>query len=254
MQAPGFSSAPLTRLFLFTLLLTSLLATLLSSKPLFHLQILPHLLQQHQFYRLLTFQSIYANSGELLFSTLLLYHLRLLERLFGSRKFLSCIVYSGAATSVLAPAVLLLGWWLTGGRWNYLPPGPTPVLFALLAQYHAAVPGTYKFALLLPGGVGELVASDKIYAYLLALQLAACQLPGSAVGAALGWLVGYTWRLEMLPKTRWRVGRRVVRFLGGEAEGREYEALRSRLRGEVEREEGQQGPIVWRVLDQFRGR
>ncbi|KAA8903112.1 hypothetical protein FN846DRAFT_954572 [Sphaerosporella brunnea] len=253
MQTPGFLSTPLIRTFLFALLTSSLLASLLAVKSLFHLQIVPHLLQQHQLHRLLTFQSVYTNSGELLFSTLLLYQLRLLERIFGSRKFLSCILYTGAVTSLLCPAILLLGWWLTAGRWNYLPPGPTPVIFALLAQYHAAVPGIYKFSILLPGGVGEVGGSDKLYAYLLALQLAACQLPGSAVAASVGWLVGYAWRLEMLPRTRWRVGRGVVAMLGGEGEAREFEVLRRRLRGEVGAER-QGGPIVWRVLDQFRGR
>jgi len=115
------------------------------------------------------------------------------------------------------------------------------------------VPGTYKFGVVLPGGAGELNGSDKVYAYILALQLAVCQLPGSAAAAGVGWVVGYAWRLDLLPKTRWRVGRWAVRMLGGEDEGREFEGLRRRLRGEMPEEEGA-GPIIWRVLGQFRGR
>lgn len=257
MQQPGFSSTPLTRTLLYSLLAASILTSLTSTKPQFHLQIVPHLHPQHQLHRLPLFQTIYASSGELLFATFLIYHLRILERIFGSRKFLSLLLYAYAATSILTPALLVLGWAASRGKWNYLPPGPTPLLFALLAQYHAAVPGTYKFSVLLPGGAGEVSASDKAYAYILALQLAACQLPGSAVSAAVGWVVGYAWRLDLLPWTRWRVGPQVVRMLGGEAEGREFEVLRQRLRGQ----EGVDGvedlgprPIVWRVLDQFRGR
>jgi len=253
MQQAGFHHTPITRTLLFTLILTSLLSTLTSTKPYFHLQIHPHILGQHQFSRIPLFQLLYANSGELLFASLLLYHLRLLERLFGSRKYLSLLLYTYAATSLAVPAVLFLGWGVTYGRWNYVPPGPTPLLFALLSQYHAAVPGTYKFGVVLPGGAGELNGSDKVYAYILALQLAVCQLPGSAAAAGVGWVVGYAWRLDLLPKTRWRVGRWAVRMLGGEDEGREFEGLRRRLRGEMPEEEGA-GPIIWRVLGQFRGR
>lgn len=254
MQQPGFSSTPLTRAFLYALLAASTLSTLTATKLLFHLQIVPHLHPQHQFFRLPLFQAIYASSGELLFSTLLIYHLRIVERFFGSRKFLSLLLYTYVVTSLVTPAILALGWTATGGRWNYLPPGPTPLLFALLAQYHAAVPYTYKFTVILPGGAGEVSASEKAYAYILALQLAACQLPGSAVSAAVGWVVGYAWRLDLLPSTRWRVGPRVVQMLGGEAEGREFEVLRRRLHGQDGEEDPRQGPIVWRVLDQFRGR
>ncbi|KAI5821376.1 hypothetical protein BZA77DRAFT_299387 [Pyronema omphalodes] len=255
MQQTGFISTPITRSLLYALLSTSLLSSLTSIKPNFHLQVVPHLFPQHQFFRVLSFQSIYANSGELLFGLLLLYNLRQIERLFGSRKFLSLLLYTYAATSIITPTLLLTGWMATKGRWNYLPPGPTPLLFAILAQYHAAVPGTYKFSLLLPGGAGEIEGSDKIYSYLLAVQLAACQLPGSLVGAAVGWIVGYAWRLDLLPKTRWRVGRGIVRLLGGDVEGKEYEALRRRLReGETEQSQAAERPIVSRVFGQFMGR
>ena len=254
MQQPGFSSTPLTRTFLYFLLAASTLTTLTSSKLQFHLQIVPHLFPQHQFLRLPLFQSIYASSGELLFATLLIYHLRIVERIFGSRKFLSLLIYAYVVTSLVVPALLALGWVVSSGRWNYLSPGPTPLLFVLLAQYHAAVPSTYKFSVLLPGGAGEISASDKVYAYILALQLAACQPPGSVVAAAVGWVVGYAWRLDLLPSTRWRVGTRMVQIMGGEAEGREFEILRRRLHGQDEVEDPGQGPIVWRVLNQFRGR
>ena len=33
---------------------------------------------------------------------------------------------------------------LSWGRINYLPAGPTPIVFALLAQYHSAIPYIYK--------------------------------------------------------------------------------------------------------------
>ena len=34
---------------------------------------------------------------------------------------------------------------LTLGLFNYLPAGPTPIIFAVLAQYHAMVPYIYQY-------------------------------------------------------------------------------------------------------------
>lgn len=251
MQQSGFASAPLTRTILYSFIAASLLASVSSTKHYFHVQLAPHLTQDHQFFRLLIFQSLYANSGEILFAALLLYQLRVVERLFGSRKFGSVVLYAYGLTCTLAPLVLFLGWLLTGGRWNYIPPGPTPVLFSLLAQYHAAVPTCYKFAMELGEGLGKVTLSDKWFIYVLAGQLVCAQLPGSALGALVGWVVGYAWRLEALPGTRWRAPGWVVRLGGGEEGAREFEGLRARLRGE----EGsrREGGVVWRVLDQFRG-
>jgi membrane associated rhomboid family serine protease len=256
MQQSGFRSSPLTKRLLYSILTLSILSTITASKPLFHIQLVPHILNQHQLYRIPAFQFLYANSGELLFATILLYHLRVVERIFGSRKFLSLVLYLWGVTSIVAPALLLVGYVSTrGGRWwNYLPPGPTPLLFGLLAQYHAAVPSTYKFTVVLPGDAGEVALTDKWYLYLIAVQLGACQLPSSALLAAVGWVVGYAWRLDLLPAARWRVPGRVVVMLGGESGGSEYDGLRRRLTGEPEQRRDEPArPIVWRVVDQFRG-
>ncbi len=76
-----------------------------------------------------------------------------------------------------------------------------------------------------------MLLSDKSATYLLATQLALSQFPGSAVAAAVGWLVGYAWRSEILPgAARWRVP---TWFAGKEVgEGHRYEGLRRRLEGE----------------------
>ncbi len=54
--------------------------------------------------------------------------------------------------------------------------------------------------------------TSKSMSYLPALQLALSQLPGSMIPAALGWAVGYAWRLDLLswPSNRWRVPEWVV--------------------------------------------
>lgn len=156
---------------------------------------------------------------------------------------------------------------------NYLPAGLTPIIFALLAQYHAAIPHEYKYRMAVSPSPPQnapfvgLTFSDKSYTYLLAIQLSLCQFPGSLLAAFVGWVVGYVWRNDMLPGaiTQWRLP---GWLLGIETQKRaeEFEGLRRRLEGEgagnaaATGSDGQQGGDVGRrrtlgrqVLDQFRG-
>jgi hypothetical protein len=125
---------------------------------------------------------------------------------------------------------------LSFGRFNYLPAGPTPVVFALLAQYHAAIPRVYQYRVVtsLSEPTGEdspgFTLSDKFTTYLLAGQVALAQLPGSVLAAAVGWVIGYAWRLELLPgATKWRVQGWLTR--GASADGERYDGLHRRLEG-----------------------
>jgi len=282
MQQSGFRSAPVSQALLYFIVASSLLASILDIKHYFHIQIIPHLWVYRQVWRIviwqvststhnpqyraigiitpITFlQTCYANAGELLFGALVIYHLRTIERLFGTRKYASFLAYCFVATNVAAPLLLATIFRpLTFGRMNYLPPGPTPILFAALAQYHAAIPGVYKFRLLTStNSNGEegpgITLSDKFYVYLLSTQLALCQPPGSLLSVAVGWIVGYAWRMDLLPKSKWRI----PKWLFKDSQGAEFENLRRRLRegeGVADANQGAgQRPLVRQILDQFRG-
>ncbi|KAF8425870.1 hypothetical protein EV426DRAFT_531259 [Tirmania nivea] len=271
MNLSGFRGTPLTRLLVFALLLTSLLTSLTNTKHCFHFQLRPHLLHYHQFTRIFLWQTIYANSGELLFACAVLYNLRVVERMFGTRKFASFMVVSWVGTCLAGVAVLGMvnksaGRW----GWNYLPPGPTAVVFALLAQYHAAVPSIYNIRFLVSTSSSSTQAAqsqsaledpgvtltDKLPTYILASQLAFSQPPGSLLAAAVGWIFGYAYRAEIVPGARWRVPGWLFDRSGGE-----YENLRRRLAagefaGPEQRGEGaaqQRRPLMGQILDQFRG-
>jgi len=122
---------------------------------------------------------------------------------------------------------------------DFLPAGPTPIIFAILAQYHALVPHTYKYKVALSTGAPSnedtsgLTFSDKSSRYLMALQLALFQWPGSLLGATVGWVVGYLWRNELLPGalTQWRVPGWIVGIRSQKRSG-EFEGLQRRLEGE----------------------
>jgi len=137
---------------------------------------------------------------------------------------------------------------------NYLPAGPTPILFALLAQYHAAIPYEYKYRIATSaspsttnegsnnnssqrGSTTGLALTSKSLSYIPALQLALSQLPGSLLAAAIGWAVGYAYRHDVLPgASTWRVPGWVVGERRKQSEG--FEGLRRRMMAE---EEGSSG-------------
>ena len=84
------------------------------------------------------------------------------------------------------------------------------------------------------------------------------QLPGSAIAAAIGWLVGFAYRREILPgATRWRLPNWVI---GGTQKER-FDSLRRRMEGEAgratgaenNRDEARRRGVVGGLVDQFRG-
>lgn len=87
MLASGFTNAPVTRTLVLGVVLTSFLASITDTKYFIWIEIRPHLLDYWQLWRLLTWQLCYTNSTEALFAAMTLYQLRVIERLWGSRKF-----------------------------------------------------------------------------------------------------------------------------------------------------------------------
>lgn len=136
-------------------------------------------------------------------------------------------------TTIIAPLILSLVLRpLSFNNLNYLPSGPTAIIFAVLAQYHASVPHTFKYRISTSvGSTGRrnanaannnnnqaqndkpsltILLSDKSTTYLVAAQLALSQFPASLLPAITGWAVGVAWRADLLPASRgiargWRV-------------------------------------------------
>ncbi|KAF2716512.1 hypothetical protein K431DRAFT_195297, partial [Polychaeton citri CBS 116435] len=273
MLASGFTNAPVSRNLIIGIVVTSFLATLTDTKYYFWIQVRPHLVDYLQFWRLLTWQLCYTNSTEVLFAAMTLYQLRIVERMWGSRKFASYLFSTFPYTTLIPPLVVaLLVRPLTAGMVDFLPAGPTAVIFALLAQFQAAVPSSYKYRIT-PFGASTsprqeygLNLTSKSFSYLLPAQLALSQLPGSAIAAGVGWIVGVAYRREILPgATRWRVPAWAV---GGSEQKERYDSLRRRMEGEAGRATGMESTdptqqhqgettrrrgFVGGIVDQFRG-
>ncbi|KAI9880551.1 MAG: hypothetical protein M1830_002250 [Pleopsidium flavum] len=282
MLTSGFTNAPISRFLVLFVIAGSIIVSITDSKYLFYIQVVPHLWRYKQAWRLLVWQACFTNSTEVLFAAMSLYHLRIIERLWGSRKFASFLLSTLPYTTLLPPLLLaLLLRPLTFNHINYLPAGPVAIIFSLLAQYHAVIPHVYKYRIATststststsPSSTSQqppagILFSDKSLTYLLATQLALSQFPGSTLSAAVGWFVGYAWRSEILPgAARWRVPGWMVGGKERGVEGRRYEGLRRRLEGEATAAaSGVEGQVVGgeggrqrrtlgtQILDQFRG-
>jgi hypothetical protein len=179
-----------------------------------------------------------------------------------------------AFTAIIPPLILaLIIRPLSFNKINYLPAGANPIIFALLAQYHAVIPHVYKYRLATSAAppVNEpfvgLTFSDKSYTYLLAGQLSLSQFPGSLLTSAVGWIMGYMWRNDVLPEamSQWRIPGWMV-GIETQKRGEGFEGLRRRLEGEnanaatttgadgqTNGEMGRRRTLGRQLMDQFRG-
>ncbi|KLJ09299.1 hypothetical protein EMPG_15279, partial [Blastomyces silverae] len=138
MISSGFTNAPISKYVMVFIIASSITASIADVKYLLYIQVVPHLWQY--------WQLAYTNSGEVLFAALLVYQLRVIERLWGSRKFGSFLITTLPYTTLLPPLLLsLLLRPLSLNTLNYLPAGPTAILFALLVQFYSAIPHAYKY-------------------------------------------------------------------------------------------------------------
>ncbi|KAI1933085.1 hypothetical protein LOZ66_006613 [Ophidiomyces ophidiicola] len=289
MLTSGFTNASVTKYALIFVIASSIAVSLVDTKYLFYIQVTPHLWQYRQWWRILIWQLCYVNSTEVIQACMVLYSLRVVERLWGSRKLASFVLSTLPYTTLLPPLLLaLILRPLSLNTLNYLPAGPTATLFALLAQYHAAIPTTYKYNISTGASTSSITLhlSDKSTIYFLAFQLSLSQFPYTILPALLGWIIGYAWRAELLPgrfsSPAWRIPHKMYggqetsfdrRQYAAEARGSDverYEGLRRRLEGEsraaaeATTSEGsgsgvdggdiqRRAPLAGQILDRFRG-
>lgn len=83
----SFTNAPVTRSLVLGLVSASVGASLFDIKHYFYILVDPQILRYHQTWRVLTYQLCYTNSSEVLFACMTLYQMRIVERMWGSRKY-----------------------------------------------------------------------------------------------------------------------------------------------------------------------
>jgi hypothetical protein len=83
----SFTNAPVTRALVVGLVASSIAVSLFDIKHYFYILVDTHILRYHQTWRALIYQLCYTNSSEVLFASMTLYNMRIIERVWGSRKY-----------------------------------------------------------------------------------------------------------------------------------------------------------------------
>ncbi|KAI0322502.1 hypothetical protein OF83DRAFT_735601 [Amylostereum chailletii] len=200
----SFQHAPVTKGVMIACALTSIVVAIFDVKHYFHLQLIPHLSRDLQYWRLFTHHLVYSNSSELFAWELLLFNVGVsVERQYGSIKYASFIIVTSLVSTILEFLCLLV--FHTSG-FNHIPAGPTAVAFSLVYQYSRIVPSTYRFA------VFGVVVTNKIFHYILALQLAVSHPWASTTVSCIGLITGALYRSDIISLKSYRLPPWILRF------------------------------------------
>ncbi|KAJ2621311.1 hypothetical protein GGF44_005462, partial [Coemansia sp. RSA 1694] len=123
----------------------------------------------------------------------LMYQLRAVERLLGTRRFASLLVVSGVVGQALTVAGMLLA------RVNAVASGPYVLLFACVHQFYLLVPHSYYVRVL---GVA---VTDKWAVYATATYLLAPRLAVTALPALAGVLASMVYSADVAGLKSWRL-------------------------------------------------
>lgn len=88
----GFKNVPISKLICITSIILPLFISIFQLKMFLDLSIDPHIVKYFQYFRIFTFQFSVTTESDYLLSIILWIHFKVLERLYGSRKFLSVII------------------------------------------------------------------------------------------------------------------------------------------------------------------
>ncbi|KAG9015551.1 hypothetical protein FRB94_000156 [Tulasnella sp. JGI-2019a] len=200
----SFHNAPVTKGVMLFLGISSLTAAIFDVKHYFHIQLVPHIARDHQYWRLLTHHLIFGNSSELLLAMVLLFNVGVnIERTFSSRKYGSFLIISGLLSTLLTFSTLLL---TNRFGLNYLPPAPVAIIFAIMYQHYRIVPISYTFR------ISVFSISNKAFQYFLAYLLAISDPPGTLVTCAIGLITGQIYRSDIVNLKNYRISPRIERL------------------------------------------
>ncbi|KAI9136132.1 hypothetical protein BKA69DRAFT_1033867, partial [Paraphysoderma sedebokerense] len=196
-------NAPITKSLIFIISSTSVLSSLLKIKGWFWVYLHPSLLRDWQFHRLILSPLVFSTSGELLVGGILFYHLRVLERIFGSSKYASFLFISTALSSALELGlmVLLRRWGL-----SEVPSGPFATLVSALYIYDQHIPELYKFRIL------GITLTDKSFLFLFAINLLSLHSPHTIIPLISGLLSASLYKSDITNFKSWRFPNWIIRI------------------------------------------
>lgn len=167
----GFTNTPVSKSICILSTILPLVLSILSIKYYLNLVIDPYIIEYYQFWRLFTYQISVVNESDYLLVILLWFQFKILERFYGSRKYLSVVTSFAVANLIacllvmslgqllvyyfmFAVKVILLGHNADSVQYettilNTVIPGPLGILSSLYVTYGANIPVSYYFKILL---------------------------------------------------------------------------------------------------------
>jgi hypothetical protein len=163
-----------------------------------------------EYFRLLGCQMFFPSVPQAVVGAFLVYTLRQLERMMGTRKLGAFLFVSYVLTLVLQLAFVVVLQTLMGGRYMVPASGPYFFIFGLLPLFARHVPtlrGTRFFG-------GLVTFSEKTWTYLLAAQIACSDGAPSVCSALAGYAAGSLYMVDPLRLSSFRFPRFVDKAFG----------------------------------------
>lgn len=161
----------------------SILVASLERRDLFRLQMYPNIAQKIQLWRFITSPLFFSTPGDFFLGTYLLYAFRGFERMFGTKKFAATVFVLSTLTSIFQTLFLLIS-----RKTPVVASGPYALIFGLFPFFFMDVPNLSFYR------ICGLRVSDKLFTYVLGLQVALSSMPESGISAACALLAGILYR------------------------------------------------------------
>jgi membrane associated rhomboid family serine protease len=190
----GFTNASVTKLSMVAFSAHTFLSSIMDTRHMHHLQY--ENLKRHQYHKIITKNSVFSNSGSLIFSLLLLYQFRILERQRGSSKFICYIITIGILSSTFETLYIIITNSLNIK--TIIPSGPYGIIASTLYLYYKTVPVSFTMKVL------GITFSDKFFSYLLAFQLYLSESISTLPSLVIGIISGILYNLNILGIKSWR--------------------------------------------------
>ncbi|KAL6453084.1 DSC2 DSC E3 ubiquitin ligase complex subunit 2 [Candida maltosa Xu316] len=167
----GFTNTPVSRAICILSTIIPISLSVLSIKYLVKFAIDPYIIQYNQFWRIITYQLSVINESDYLISVLLWFQFKVLERFYGSRKYLSMITLFYFYNAIASLFIMSLGQliiyyvvfaikvYVLGNKMgtihyqltflNEVIPGPLGILSSLYVCFGTNIPISYYFTILL---------------------------------------------------------------------------------------------------------
>ncbi|KAJ1664009.1 hypothetical protein IW140_004413 [Coemansia sp. RSA 1813] len=206
--AHGLSGAPLTKLWLYVVALGTVLVSSMNWRHYARLRIVPYVVRDWQFWRGATSLISFSTYTELAVGMIMIYQLRAVERLFGTRKYAAFLFIAGLVGQVLC----IVGVWallmtrrtlaaaIVANLSVSAAMGPFALIFAVLYQYYLHIPSQRRSAAEFMG----VLASDKWIVYFVAVSLWPSSKLGAIVPSAAGVAASYVYSANIAGLRYWR--------------------------------------------------